>query len=126
MSLASYGRFRPSKCDDHSGYGYYRGCWHPFTQPLFSMLFYRMAKVAFLKRNATRGVTLSRLRALQRIRDCCTPKRWRPCLSAPLGDIAPTTPTRLRLGGPLPRQLPDGAQTNPVVNITATVMIFCS
>ena len=36
-------------------------------------------------------------------------------LSPPLADRALTPATRLRLGGPLPHQLPDGTQARPLV-----------
>ncbi len=42
---ASYERFRLNKSGHNSSYGYYRGCWHPFAQPLFAVPFQNTAKV---------------------------------------------------------------------------------
>ena len=61
----------------------------------------------------TRGVAASGFRPLRKIPHCCLPQESGPCLSPSVADHPLRPAIHLRLGGPLPRQLPNGTRTDP-------------
>ena len=81
------------------------------TQPLFLKLF-TLQKSNRLNPIAL-GVPPSLLRALRRLRACCTPWGSGPCLSSRLGATALTAPTDQWFGRPLPYQQPNPPRTHP-------------
>ncbi len=42
--MSGYGRFKPNKCDYHSRFRDYRGCWHRYCPPLIRRAFYTHQK----------------------------------------------------------------------------------
>ena len=69
----------------------------------------------------SRGVAASGFRPLSNIPYCCHPQVYGPCFSSIVGDHPLRSPTRLRLGKPLPYQLADGPQAPPKVDFS----FFC-
>ena len=69
----------------------------------------------------SRGVAASGFRPLSNIPYCCHPQVYGPCFSSIVGDHPLRSPTRLRLGEPLPPQLADGPQAPPKVDCSFTV-----
>ena len=67
----SYGCFRPNNCGCDSDRRDYRGGWHRSCPVLIRQPFYSWQK--FFQIGKTLWLALSRLRALQKIPNCCTP-----------------------------------------------------
>ena len=67
----SYGCFRPNKCGCNLDCRDYRGGWHRSCPVLIRQPFYSWQK--FFHIGKTLWLALSRLRALQKIHNCCTP-----------------------------------------------------
>ena len=70
-----------------------------------------------------RGVARSGFRPLSNILDCGHPYVYTPYLSSVVGERALTPPTRHSLGEPLPHQLADRPQTNPIPTCVFTLTI---
>ena len=72
----------------------------------------------------SRGVAASGFRPLSNIPYCCHPQVYGPCFSSIVGDHPLRSPTRLRLGEPLPLQLADGPQAPPKVDFSFTAALL--
>ena len=102
---------------------YYRGCWHGVSRCLF--LKYRQN--FFLEKRGlqtkilhpSRGIAPSGFRPLRKIPHCCLPEESGPCLSPSVADHPLRPAIHLRLGRPLPHQLPNGPRAHPsVINLS--------
>ncbi len=63
----------------------------------------------------TRGVAASGFPPLRNIPHCCLPQESGPCLSPSVADHPLRPANHLRLGRPLPHQLPNGTRAHPQV-----------
>ena len=88
-----------------------------------SSLFPEKRGLQLESRHPSRGVAASGFRPLCTIPCCCLPEEWGPCLSPPLSGHALTPDTRLRLGTPLPHQLPDRTRAHPrAINLSSRAL----
>ncbi len=123
----AYVRFTPNDSEQRLHPPYYRGCWHGVSRCLLRR--YRQGPALFTPGwfvpphralrpeglHHSRGMAGSGLRPLPNIPHCCLPQESGPCLSSSVADHPLRPATRLRLGGPLPRQLADGPRAAPSV-----------
>ena len=122
--FTAYVPFTPSHSEEHLPPPSYRGCWHGVSRGFFLESCHDralderalQAALPFLA-NATffthsRDIAGSGFRPLSNIPHCCLPTESGPCLSPSVADRPKRSAKHLRLGQPLPNQLPNTTQAH--------------